>query len=233
MSDVEKWIEQWRDDLANAEALNSPDIHELESHLREEIEHLKTAGLSDEEAFLLARRRLGDAPALEEEFTKVSPHRRFAHRLSWMVIGVLVYFLLRDLSTLATYGSTLVWHAVGLRSAHVTILGCVAHAATFIGIGSVSLHQASRWRSPVARPNAPTPIRLGLFVACALAATQMIEFLFGLVLVRTMRIEDYVQVAQVRTWASLGWSTLMLILVAGLLGVLVLRERLRPTREAT
>ncbi|MBN1506668.1 MAG: hypothetical protein JW955_07470 [Sedimentisphaerales bacterium] len=92
MSGVEKWIEQWRGDLADTEALGNPDVRELESHLREEMEHLKAVPLSDEEASLVARHRLGDTAALKREFSKVNVHRSFLQRLTWGIMGVLLYF---------------------------------------------------------------------------------------------------------------------------------------------
>jgi hypothetical protein len=68
MSDIERQIEQWRIGLAASELLGNSDVSELENHLREEMEQLKTSDLSDEEAFLIARRRLGDTEALAAEF---------------------------------------------------------------------------------------------------------------------------------------------------------------------
>ncbi len=41
------------------------DVDELESHLREQIEQLQVSGLSDDEAFLVAHRRLGNTAVLE------------------------------------------------------------------------------------------------------------------------------------------------------------------------
>ena len=50
MSDIEKRIEQWREELAGSELLGHSDIAELENHLRDQMEQLRTAGLSDDEA---------------------------------------------------------------------------------------------------------------------------------------------------------------------------------------
>ena len=81
MSDVEKQIEQWRAGLASSEMLAETDIRELENHLREEIDHLRSRSLSEDEAFWVARHRLGDPAALENEFAKLRPHRWLLHRL--------------------------------------------------------------------------------------------------------------------------------------------------------
>ena len=84
MCDVEKRIEQWRGRLAASETLSSTEINELESHLREEITGLRKLELSEAEAFLVARDRLGDAAELEGEFAKVYGHRRSWPRL-WLL----------------------------------------------------------------------------------------------------------------------------------------------------
>jgi len=80
MCDVEKRIEQWRARLAASETLNNAEINELESHLREEVAGLRKLELSEEEAFLVARQRLGDTADLEGEFAKVYGHRRSGWR---------------------------------------------------------------------------------------------------------------------------------------------------------
>lgn len=81
MCDVEKRIEQWRDRLAASETLSNAEISELEGHLREEVAGLRKLELSEAEAFLVARDRLGDAAELEGEFAKVYGHRRSWPRL--------------------------------------------------------------------------------------------------------------------------------------------------------
>ncbi len=46
MFDLNEQITKWRTTLAESEKCSKPDIDELETHLREEIEHLTPAGLS-------------------------------------------------------------------------------------------------------------------------------------------------------------------------------------------
>ena len=68
---------------------DDPDLDELEDHLREEIGVLEAAGLSTEEAYLVACRRLGKPEDLSGEFAIADPERRRSFRLSWMIIGAL------------------------------------------------------------------------------------------------------------------------------------------------
>jgi hypothetical protein len=70
MESVESQIAQWRDYVAGAPGLNGRDVDELEDHLRHQIAELNTAGLTDDEAFLVAVKRMGDLDTLSREFAR-------------------------------------------------------------------------------------------------------------------------------------------------------------------
>jgi hypothetical protein len=65
---LESQIGEWRTFVAGVPAVNGHDVDELEDHLRQQIADLNTAGLTDEEAFLVAVKRLGDLDAVSREF---------------------------------------------------------------------------------------------------------------------------------------------------------------------
>ncbi|MGH6866851.1 MAG: permease prefix domain 1-containing protein [Methyloceanibacter sp.] len=67
---LEQQIDRWRSYLHSKQAIHSIDIVELEDHLREQIAALTGAGLTTEEAFLVAVKRLGDLDALSREFAR-------------------------------------------------------------------------------------------------------------------------------------------------------------------
>jgi hypothetical protein len=67
---IESQIAEWRRHVAASPALNGHDLDELEGHLRDQIEGLGEAGLSGEEAFLVAVKRMGDVDALSREFAR-------------------------------------------------------------------------------------------------------------------------------------------------------------------
>src|SRR5919106_4269667 len=68
MDSVESQIAEWRAYVANAPAVNGHDVDELEDHLRHQIAELNAAGLADDEAFLVAVKRMGDLDELSREF---------------------------------------------------------------------------------------------------------------------------------------------------------------------
>src|SRR5512137_1478873 len=67
---LEKQIEAWRAHLRNSPTITSQDAAELEDHLREQIASLGADGLSDDEAFLVAVKRMGAVDALTREFAR-------------------------------------------------------------------------------------------------------------------------------------------------------------------
>ena len=61
MESVESQIAEWRAYVASAPAVNGHDVDELEDHLRHQIAELTEAGLTPDEGFLVAVKRMGDA----------------------------------------------------------------------------------------------------------------------------------------------------------------------------
>ena len=65
---LEERIGQWRQYLRRRQAVHSADVEELEDHLRSQVDALRGAGLDEDEAFLVAVKRLGDQDTLAREF---------------------------------------------------------------------------------------------------------------------------------------------------------------------
>src|ERR671913_378604 len=70
MESVESQIAEWRAYVASAPGVNGRDVDELEDHLRHQIAELNAAGLADDEAFLVAVKRMGDLDDLSREFAR-------------------------------------------------------------------------------------------------------------------------------------------------------------------
>jgi hypothetical protein len=72
---LEEQIERWRGYLRRRQAIHPVDVAELEDHLREQIAVLSDAGLTPDEAFLIAVKRLGDLDSLSREFAREHSER--------------------------------------------------------------------------------------------------------------------------------------------------------------
>src|SRR5881409_160530 len=72
---LEEQIGQWRAYLRRRRAITGPDVEELETHLRDQVGALIQAGLAEDEAFLIAVKRLGSLDALSREFAREHSER--------------------------------------------------------------------------------------------------------------------------------------------------------------
>ena len=69
-AELEAQIGRWRGYVERRQAISPADVDELEDHLREQIADRQATGLNDEEAFLVAIRRLGNLDAVSHEFAR-------------------------------------------------------------------------------------------------------------------------------------------------------------------
>jgi hypothetical protein len=72
---LEEQIAQWRAYVSRRQALHSPDVEELEGHLRDQLLALTEGGLAADEAFLIAVKRMGSLDALSREFAHAHSER--------------------------------------------------------------------------------------------------------------------------------------------------------------
>ena len=72
---LEGQIEQWRGYLRRRQAIRPVDVEELEDHLRGQVAALRGAGLSENEAFLVAVKRMGSLDAISNEFAREHSER--------------------------------------------------------------------------------------------------------------------------------------------------------------
>src|SRR4051794_2950373 len=72
---LEEQIGQWRGYLRRRRAINGTDVEELETHLRDQVGVLTGAGLTDDEAFLVAVKRMGSLDAVSREFAREHSER--------------------------------------------------------------------------------------------------------------------------------------------------------------
>ncbi|NTV39159.1 MAG: hypothetical protein HGA51_04270 [Demequinaceae bacterium] len=76
MSDsLDTQIDLWRAHMERRTTVDTADVDELEDHLRGHIESLAAAGLSEDEAFLVAMKRLGSQDDIAHEFARENSKR--------------------------------------------------------------------------------------------------------------------------------------------------------------
>lgn len=68
--ELEIQISRWRGYVQRRQVISPADLDELEDHLREQIADRQATGLDDEEAFLVAIKRMGNLDAVSREFAR-------------------------------------------------------------------------------------------------------------------------------------------------------------------
>jgi hypothetical protein len=72
---IEAQIKDWRSYLLRRQTIHHVDVDELEDHLRSEMSELGAAGLSGDESFLVAIKRIGSVNELSREFAREQSSR--------------------------------------------------------------------------------------------------------------------------------------------------------------
>ncbi len=115
--DLSTAIQQWRECLKQSPQFRAENLDELETHLHDSTATLRGKGLSDQEAFLVATRRIGSATTLGQEFSKINANEIWLSRVLWMLLGVQLWGLINNIaSALSTLTGSLM--IVELKSLH-------------------------------------------------------------------------------------------------------------------
>jgi len=134
MFNLNDQISKWRCSLAASQTLETSDIDELEGHLREEIEYLAALKLSEQEAFYVARHRLGDAGSLTEEFAKINGSVLWSKRLFWAAVGLFSYIVATYTAKCASAGFVVLAWLAGLRGYALGVLDAIAQVVFFLAV---------------------------------------------------------------------------------------------------
>ncbi len=176
---LEQQIGAWRAHLRKSQTIASQDAAELEDHLREQVASLRADGLSEDEAFLVAVKRLGAVDALTLEFA-----REHSDRL-WKQLVLAGDEGPAGAGSLASGSARKMWVALGLAVAAAVAIKIPAlfglsfdaeHAGafyprnlSFFTLPFIAAYFA--WARPLARPG-----RAGL--AAVFAASAIVVNLF-------------------------------------------------------
>lgn len=209
----------WRDALMSRESLSPVQLRELEAHLDDSMDDLSARGLSADEAFLIATRRLGAPEPLAAEFRKVGGESRWAGRARWMLLGMVVYLgsvavaqVLHDMGTLVS----MIWRD-GLMVRLFAPLSYLGAAWAGVCLLRNSLGGRFRWLSDWAeghyRARAIALVLAGIF-----GLPLLTHWIVGIIAAQGFKLEQLGFMVQL-------WSVLHLIQTAVFLGVLLILLR--------
>ncbi len=177
---LEAQVDAWRTHLGRSQAITGVDAAELEDHLREQIASLRDQGLSGDEAFLVAVKRMGAIDAVTGEFA-----REHSERL-WKQLVLSGDGWDRDAEAEAAAGSRRMWVALALAATAAAAIQVPALFGiefdpdqnlfyplniSFFTLPFIAAYFA--WERPLA-----VPVRLWLAAAFGLAALAVNVFPF-------------------------------------------------------
>jgi hypothetical protein len=85
-------IEQWYSSIKSEPDFTDADAEELKTHLLDMMEELQDSGLDEEEAFIIAKRRLGSVDEFKAEYRQENQEVLQTRRSAIILSGVLIYF---------------------------------------------------------------------------------------------------------------------------------------------
>jgi hypothetical protein len=93
--DLNASLSLWLTRFAQSPHVRNDNVAEMESHVRDSVAKLHSHGLSEEEAFLVAIRRVGSAARLEPEYAKINRDWKnwIAHGLILIFFSVVCWFV--------------------------------------------------------------------------------------------------------------------------------------------
>ena len=72
---LDQQIGRWRGHVERHRSISARDVDEMEAHLRDQVQDLVALGLDDDEAFLVAVKRIGNLDAVSREFAQEHTER--------------------------------------------------------------------------------------------------------------------------------------------------------------
>jgi hypothetical protein len=134
MHHLEQLIASWKDSVSRAGTFTPDDVSELERHLRDSISDLELRGLNQEEAFLVARRRIGDISLVASEYQKVNPGLAWARRWYWMAAGFLVFSVLIQGIEALSYAAAWLALPTAAAASGLLVIAAVCYIAAALGM---------------------------------------------------------------------------------------------------
>jgi hypothetical protein len=215
----------WRARLAATSGFRLQDTDELEGHLRDSVADLAGRGLSVEEAFWVAVRRLGSPEPLAAEFTKVHPGAAWIRRLLWVIagsvalkLGGVVAFCVSDgaLACCVWAGWTPSWLGPAAAGLHLVVVA--ASLAVLWHVVANGRFRPDGW----VRWGRSQPFLAGLALAGALALMSFLGGVGQVALVRVMPMND---LGSIFLWKSIVNIATGVLLLPSLLLWAIHRER--------
>ncbi|MCE7993269.1 MAG: hypothetical protein HEP71_14885 [Roseivirga sp.] len=189
-------ISDWRSDLASSGSLTKEDLDELESHMLDEMDQLTRHPLSQKEAFLVARERIGSRSDLSQPYIQSkSPWTIFMSRSNLYLQALLALIIISlttrivefvVILTVASFELPMIWGSY-LYAGLLTVL----LLAIFVGLRFVH-HRARKRSQRVSLTGNLTMMTLFVSIIAVLFGTQFVGAPIPLEIMSIFIIRQYI-----------------------------------------
>jgi hypothetical protein len=220
MFDLDQAVASWKSALSESRTLSADDLAELESHLRDSVDRLRSVGLSPDESFFIATRRLGHPDSLATEYGLAHPERHWRERAIWMITGLLTFNVC---SAAGGFAGQVALIAGSFTGIHGPNLGRFSLATTLLGYAVAIAGLALAWRR-LRVSSGVVATRLVLIAIAFLVVQQLLQSVSWAIIARHTPPGDLGHVAFVSGIAAFTWALLFPVAI----GTLLLRLRRSP-----
>jgi hypothetical protein len=233
-------IQEWRRTLQQTHVFRSDDLDELESHLKDEIQTLLKAGLSEEEAFWIAEHRVGDGDKLVEEYRKVNASVIWKKRVLLMLGGyffINVFLLMADIAN-AAYLLWIPWGTVQIPflnlGANLRIaiipggLGILLFGIIYLGLTKRASHIGHGLR--LFRVNRAWKAFSIVSFAVILSLTMFASWLWLAFYISKVSFQLLAQISVTNNLFALAFKFLMAVIFIGLATEFLLQKKERESQ---
>jgi len=220
MFELENAVADWRNQITAGGVCTQADVAELEDHLREQTQRLGGGGLTPEEAFLVAARRLGDTASLTHEFRKVNARPMFM-RLFWMIAGILVYLLVMSASAAVAQASVTIGVVAGLRGMALALVSMAVQTVSVMA-GVLVLFLLSRAGAGAGRRGffscaTGRVVLVGVVTIASVVSGVFARIVLPALTARLLGSEGYGRMAASLAYARFAWPVLIPMVLAVIL----------------
>lgn len=214
--DLEERVRLWRRELLGAESFREEDVAELEAHLRDSVASLEMRGLSSEEAFWLAHRRLGKARAIAPDFETVNARSIWRNRTLWMLTGIIAFGVIRNTAQLFSFLAMTAGALASQNGIAIGWLGVVARGLVLLGC-CVLAWQILRRKEPSLDRIKRNPNRWAAALFGMMVALQCAAFVAPVLVARVGGPTVVGQIYAIGNWGAVAFEFLLTAgLVVGL-----------------
>ncbi|MBL9140099.1 MAG: hypothetical protein JNK85_29780, partial [Verrucomicrobiales bacterium] len=224
--DLTRALLGWRSRMSAAGPCRAEDVDEMETHLRDSTAALEARGLTTEEAFLVATRRLGREADLALEIAKVHPAEVFRTRAIWMLVGILVFGFVGDVARVSSNVFVLGSRWLGADSLWLGWIGILGALLPVVA-GAVIFAGFARGRRFIITPRATDRFRhhalRASLVLGALLAARVAALTFPIAIARELDPSALGHLYLVRGYGLTVGGFIFVLLAATFLQVLLQR----------